>query len=112
MLLDSFPFVSRFMCNLIKARWEKECYPHDSFSSARASLPSFLYPIYCLQPFTTTCSQPCRNVVFHRQGFELANVVLMGEGRDERGRRVNGSVYGVVVDSLSCIKVFRWDIAQ
>ena len=33
-LFDLFPCVCQIMCNLIKTQWEKECCPHDSFSSA------------------------------------------------------------------------------
>ena len=73
------------------------------FSSARATLPSFMYPIHCLRPFPPPCGQPCLNLVFNRQRFELVDVGLMGEGREESC----GEYMRLLVYQLSCIKGFR-----
>ena len=91
--------VSQIMCNLIKTQWEKECCSHGSFSSARESLPSFLYPIHCLQPFPPPCCQPCRNVVFHLQNFELVDVGLVGRKGGKSGEQMRP-----VVDLFFCVQ--------
>ena len=91
--------VSRIMCNLIKTQWEKECCPHGSFSSARASLPSFVYPIHCLQPFPPPCCQPCRNLGFHLQRFDLIDVGLVGTKGGEGGEQTRPDV-----DLFSCVQ--------
>ena len=87
------------MSNLIKTQWERECCSHGSFSSARALLPSFVYPIHCLQPIPPPCSQPCRNEVFRLERFDLIDVGLVGTKRGEGGKQTRPDV-----DLFSCVQ--------
>lgn len=75
------------------------CCAHGSFSSARSSLPSFVYSNHCLQPFPLPCCQPCRNVVSYLPQFGLIDVGLVETKRGEGGEQTRPNV-----DSFSCIQ--------
>lgn len=92
-----FP-LSQIMCNLIRSWWERDCCPHDFFSSVGASLPFLHHPIHYPHPFPTTLKPALSKCGIL---FSKAWAYWCDSAMDEGGqRRYWWNVYGCWLVSL------------